>query len=103
MEGRIRTEIRPAELSPQEWRERLRRYQEPEHWYKDAEGKAYRHSTGRHEYDQEGRLVLIFAEGVKPYQTFTDEASGLSVRFAFLGISREWFIADLEGEPEDDL
>lgn len=104
MEGRIHKETRPAELSPQEWQERLRSsYREPEHGYKDDEGVPYRHSTGGYAYDQEGRMVLQFVEGVKPYETFTDEASGLSLRYAFLAYGREWHIADLEEEREDDF
>lgn len=101
MEGRIRTEQRPADLSLREWKERLRSScLEPEHWYKDEDGVPYKRITGNYTYEKDGRITAQSIEGVKSYESFTDEVSGLSIRFTFFAYSREWFIADRE--PDDN-
>lgn len=102
-DGRVRTESRPAELSRSEWEERLRfDYLEPEHWYKDEEGMPFSHYTGGY-WDENGQMKAEVIEGVKPYEDFSDEVSGLSIRATFLLHIHQWVLADKEREPSDEI
>lgn len=104
VEGRVRKEARPAELSPKDWENQLHSdYLEPEHWYKDEEGVSFARLAGSYSYNKDGQLRLHTADGFKPYTVFSDEASGLSVRAAFLSTTGEWFVADRESDSEDEL
>jgi len=38
-------------------------------------------------------VKVVRLEGVKPYEVFTDESSGLTVRAAFLSHINQWAVA----------
>jgi len=93
MEGQVRTETRPAQLSAPEWESRLRSdYLEPEHGYNE-EGIQFTNMTGDFRFVN-GEVQVVRLDGVKPYQTYADESSGLSVRAVFLSHLNQWTVAD---------
>jgi hypothetical protein len=93
LEGRVRTEKRPAHLSSQDWEVGLsNNYLEPEHGYNE-EGMPFQNMTGDFRFEN-GQVKVVRLEGVKPYETFSDEASGLSVRAVFLSHLNQWAVAD---------
>ncbi|MEK6283980.1 MAG: hypothetical protein AABN95_26820 [Acidobacteriota bacterium] len=67
---------------------------EPEHWYPDEEGAPFTHHTGGYWYDDKGQMNVEVLEGTKPYETFSDDTMGLSVRAAFLRNVNFWVVAD---------
>lgn len=92
LEGKVRTEKRPAQLSPEAWEERLRSaYLEPEHGFSE-EGVPYTNLTGDFRWEN-GQVKVVKLEGVKPYETFSDEASRLSVQAVFLSHLNQWAVA----------
>lgn len=93
LEGRVRTEQRPAQFSPQDWQARLQNdYLEPEHGYNE-EGMPFMNMTGDFRFEN-GQVKVVRLEGVKPYETFADEGSGLSVRAVFLSHLNQWAVSD---------
>jgi hypothetical protein len=93
MEGQVRTETRPAHLSPAEWPIRLHAdYLEPEHGYNE-EGIPFTNMTGDFRFVN-GEVQVVRLDGVKPYQTFADESCGLSVRAVFISHLNQWTVAD---------
>ena len=94
MSGNVRTERRPAQLTPQAWENRLRfAYIEAERGGEDAGGMPFTNATGSFRFEN-GQVKVMKVEGVKPYQTFSDEASRLSVRAVFLEHLNQWTVAD---------
>jgi hypothetical protein len=94
MSGDVRTERRPAQLTPQAWENRLRfAYIEAEHGSEDAGGMSFTNATGAFRFEN-GQVKVMKVEGVKPYETFSDELSGLSVRAVFLEHLNQWTISD---------
>jgi hypothetical protein len=92
-DGKVRTETRPAKFSPTVWEGRLRlAYLEPEHGYLE-EGVPFLNMTGSFRFE-DGEVKVVKDEGVKPYETFSDETSGLSVRAVFLSHLHQWSITD---------
>ena len=59
----------------------------------DAGGMPFTNATGSFRFEN-GQVKVMKVEGVKPYQTFSDDASGLSVRAVFLDHLNQWTIAD---------
>jgi hypothetical protein len=93
MEGRVHTEKRPAHLSSQDWEVGLSNsYLEPEHGYNE-EGMPFQNMTGDFRFEN-GQVKVVRLEGVKPYETFSDEGSGLSVRAVFLSHLNQWAVTD---------
>jgi hypothetical protein len=93
LEGQVQTKRRPADWSAAEWEERLRSaYLEPERGYGDAEGMPFTNLTGDFRWEN-GQVKVVRLEGVKPYETYSDEASGLSVRAVFLSHINQWTVA----------
>ncbi len=93
MEGEVRTETRPSQLSAQEWETSLRSaYLEPEQGYNE-QGIPFTNMTGDFRFVN-GQVQVVRLEGVKPYQTFSDESAGLSVRAVFLPHLNQWTVAD---------
>ncbi|HXM50258.1 MAG TPA: hypothetical protein VN956_20620 [Pyrinomonadaceae bacterium] len=93
MEGHVRTETRPAQLAAPEWEHRLRAdYLEPEHGYNE-QGIPFTNMTGDFRFVN-GEVQVVRLDGVKPYQTFSDESCGLSVRAVFLSHLNQWTVAD---------
>jgi hypothetical protein len=93
LEGRVRTEQRPAQVSPQNWQVQLQNnYLEPEHGYNE-EGMPFMNMTGDFRFEN-GQVKVVRLEGVKPYETFADESSGLSVRAVFLSHLNQWAVSD---------
>lgn len=93
MEGKVRPETRPGQLSTSEWQARLlSSYLEPEHGHSE-EGIAFTNLTGDFRWEN-GQVKVVKLEGVKPYETFSDESSGLSVRAVFLSHLNQWTVAD---------
>ena len=94
LDGQVRTETRPAQLSPQDWEGRLCSiYLEPEHGYTDEAGVPFTDHTGEFRWEN-GQVKVVKLEGFKPYETFADEACGLSVRAAFLPHLNQWVVAE---------
>ncbi len=94
MSGNVRTERRPAQLSPQAWENRLTfAYIEAEHGSEDAGGMPFTNATGSFRFEN-GQVKVMKVEGVKPYQTYSDEASGLSVRAVFLEHLNQWTVSE---------
>src|SRR6267143_7070721 len=80
-EGQVRTKRRPADVASDEWIPQLRsEYGEPEHWYKDAEGAPFSHFTGGYWHEPNGQMNVEVLEGIKPYEAYSDDTSGLAVR-----------------------
>jgi hypothetical protein len=93
LEGRVRTEKRPVHLTSQDWEVGLsNNYLEPEHGYNE-EGMPFQNMTGDFRFEN-GQVKVVRLEGVKPYETFADDASGLSVRAVFLSHLNQWAVAD---------
>ena len=93
LEGRVRTEKRPVQFSARDWEVRLHNdYLEPEHGYNE-EGMPFMNMTGDFRFEN-GQVKVVRLEGVKPYESFSDEASGLSVRAVFLSHLNQWAVAD---------
>jgi len=94
MSGNVRTERRPSQLTPQAWENRLRfAYIEAERSAEDAGGMPFTNATGSFRFEN-GQVKVMKVEGVKPYQTFSDDPSGLSVRAVFLEHLNQWTVAD---------
>ena len=94
LDGHVRTERRPAQLTPQAWENRLRfAYIEAERGSEDAGGMPFTNATGSFRFE-DGQVKVVRVDGVKPYETFSDEACGLSVRAAFLEHLNQWMIAE---------
>lgn len=93
LEGRVRTEKRPAHLSAQDWQVGLsNNHLEPERGFNE-EGMPFMNMTGDFRFEN-GQVKVVRLEGVKPYETFADEAAGLSVRAVFLPHLNQWAVAD---------
>ena len=93
LEGRVRTEKRPSQFSSKDWEVGLsNNYLEPEHGYNE-EGMPFMNMTGDFRFEN-GQVKVVRLEGVKPYETFSDDASGLSVRAVFLSHLNQWAVAD---------
>ena len=93
MEGQVRTETRPSQLSAPEWEARLgSAYLEPEHGYNE-EGIPFTNMTGDFRFVN-GEVQVVRLDGVKPYQTYADDSSGLTVRAVFLSHLNQWTVAD---------
>jgi len=91
--GNVRTERRPEQLTVQAWENRLRfAYIEAEQGNED-EGVSFTNATGSFRFEN-GQVKIMKVEGVKPFQTFSDDASGLSVRAAFIEHLNRWTIAE---------
>ena len=91
--GNVRTERRPAQLTAQAWENRLRfAYIEAEQGAED-EGVSFTNATGSFRFEN-GQVKIMKVEGVKPFQTYSDDASGLSVRAAFIEHLNQWTIAE---------
>ena len=91
--GQVRTEARPAQWSAEEWQIRVSSdYLEPEHGYSDA-GMPFTNLTGDFRWEN-GQVRVVRTEGVKPFETFADEAFGLSVRAVFLSHLNQWAVAE---------
>jgi hypothetical protein len=94
MTGNVRTERRPDQLTPQAWENRLRfAYIEAERGGEEAGGMPFTNATGSFRFEN-GQVKVMKVEGVKPYQTFSDDVSGLTVRAVFLDHLNQWTIAD---------
>jgi hypothetical protein len=94
LSGNVRTERRPSQLTPQAWENRLRfAYIEAERGGEDAGGISFINATGSFRFEN-GQVKVMKVEGVKPYQTFSDTASGLSVRAVFLEHLNQWTVAE---------
>jgi hypothetical protein len=94
MSGNVRTERRPPQLTTPAWENRLRfAYIEAERSAEDAGGMPFTNATGSFRFEN-GQVKVMKVEGVKPYETFSDDASGLSVRAVFLEHLNQWTIAD---------
>jgi hypothetical protein len=94
LNGKVRTERRPAQLTPQAWENRLQfAYIEAERGGEDAGGIPFTNATGNFRFEN-GQVKVLKVEGVKPFQTYSDDASGLSVRAAFLEHLNQWTIAE---------
>ena len=92
--GKVRTERRPAQLTEQAWENRLRfAYIEAERGSEDAGGMPFTNATGSFRFE-DGQVKVLRVDGIKPYQTFSDDSSGLSVRAAFLDHLNQWMIAE---------
>ncbi len=93
MEGQVRTETRPPQSSAQDWETRLHSdYLEPEHGYHE-QGIPFTNMTGDFRFVN-GEVQVVRLDGVKPYQTFSDDSAGLSVRAVFLSHLNQWTVAD---------
>lgn len=94
MNGKVRTERRPAQLTPQAWENRLRfAYIEAERGREDAGGVPFTNATGSFRFEN-GQVKVMRVDGVKPYETYSDNASGLSVRAVFLEHLNQWAVAE---------
>ena len=94
LNGKVRTERRPAQLTPQAWENRLRfAYIEAERGGEQAGGLPYTNHTGSFRFEN-GQVKVVKVEGVKPYETFSDQASGLSVRAVFVDHLNQWNVAE---------
>jgi hypothetical protein len=91
--GTVRTETRPAQWSAEEWQIRVSSdYLEPEHGYNE-EGMPFTNMTGDFRWEN-GQVKVVRLDGVKPFETFSDEAFGLSVRAVFLSHLNQWAVAE---------
>ncbi len=94
LNGKVRTERRPAQLTPQAWENRLCfAYIEAERGSEDAGGMPFTNATGSFRFEN-GQVKVMRVDGVKPYETYSDDASGLSVRAAFLEHLNQWTITE---------
>jgi len=93
LEGKVRTERRPASSSTEDWNIRLQNdYLEPEHGY-NPEGMPFQNMTGDFRFEN-GVVKVVRLEGVKPFETFADEAAGLSIRAVFLAHLNQWAVTE---------
>jgi hypothetical protein len=91
--GTVRTETRPVQMSPEQWQIRVYSdYLEPEHGYNE-EGMPFTNMTGDFRWEN-GQVKVVRLDGVKPFETFSDEAFGLSVRAVFLPHLNQWAVAE---------
>lgn len=94
LSGKVRTERRPEQLTPVAWENRLRfAYIEAERGSEGTGGMAFTNATGSFRFEN-GQVKVMKVEGVKPYETYSDESSGLSVRAVFLEHMNQWTITD---------
>lgn len=94
MSGNVRTERRPSQLTPQAWENRLRfAFIEAERGSEDSGGMSFTNATGAFRFEN-GQVKVMKVEGVKPYQTFSDDASGLKVRAVFVDHLNQWTVAE---------
>jgi hypothetical protein len=94
LEGQVRTETRPDQLSLPDWEGRLRSvYLEPEHGFGDEAGVPFTDHTGEFRWE-DGQVKVVKLEGFKPYETFADEARGLSVRAVFMPHLNQWVVSE---------
>ena len=94
LNGKVRTERRPPQLTPQAWENRLSfAYIEAERGSEDAGGMPFTNATGSFRFEN-GQVKVMRVDGVKPYETYSDDASGLSVRAAFLEHLNQWSITE---------
>ena len=94
MSGNVRTERRPSQLTPQAWENRLRfAYIEAERGREEGGGMSFTNATGAFRFE-DGQVKVMKVEGVKPYETFADEPSGLKVRAVFLEHLNQWTVAE---------
>jgi len=93
LNGNVRTERRPSQLTTQAWENRLRfAYIEAERGGEEG-GMSFTNATGAFRFEN-GQVKVMKVEGVKPYQTFSDEPSGLVVRAVFLEHLNQWTVAE---------
>jgi hypothetical protein len=93
LNGHVRTEQRPPQLTAQAWENRLRfAYIEAERGAEEG-GMSFTNATGAFRFEN-GQVKVMKVEGIKPYQTFSDDASGLSVRAVFLEHLNQWTVAE---------
>jgi hypothetical protein len=93
MEGQVRTELRPPQLSADEWEGQLHSdYLEPEHGYNE-QGIPFTNMTGDFRFVN-GEVQVVRLDGVKPYETYSDDSFGLSVRAVFISHLNQWTVAD---------
>ncbi len=94
MQGEMRTGRRPSQLTPQACENRLRfAYIEAERGTEDAGGMPFTNATGSFRFEN-GQVKVMRVDGVKPFETFSDEGSGLSVRAAFLEHLNQWTVTE---------
>jgi len=94
LSGNVRTERRPAQLTAQAWENRLRfAYIEAERGREEGGGMSFTNATGAFRFEN-GQVKVMKVEGVKPYQTFSDESSALQVRAVFLEHLNQWTVAE---------
>ncbi len=94
MNGKVRTERRPSQLTGQAWENRLRfAYLEAESGTEDEGGIPFTNATGSFRFEN-GQVKVMRVDGVKPFETFSDEASGLSVRAAFIEHLNQWTVTE---------
>ena len=90
--GKVRTERRPVELTAQAWENRLRfAYIEAERGSEEG-GISFTNATGSFRFE-DGQVKVMKVEGIKPYEKFSDEQSGLSVRAVFIDHLNQWTVA----------
>ena len=93
LNGKVRTERRPAQLTPAAWENRLRfAYIEAERGSEEG-GIAFTNATGSFRFEN-GQVKVMKVEGVKPYEKFSDEVSNLSVRAVFVEHLNQWTVAE---------
>ena len=93
LEGRVRTERRPAQFSTEDWKVRLQNdYLEPEHGH-NPEGMPFQNMTGDFRFEN-GVVKVVRLEGFKPFETFSDESAGLSVQAVFLSHLNQWAVTE---------
>ena len=94
LSGKVRTERRPTQLTPQAWENRLRfAYIEAERGSEDVGGVPFTNATGSFRFEN-GQVKVLREEGVKPYQNYADEPTGLSVRAAFVEHLNQWMVSE---------
>jgi hypothetical protein len=94
MNGQVRTERRPSQLTVQAWENRLRfAYIEAERGGEDSGGIPFTNATGSFRFEN-GQVRVMRVDGVKPFETFSDEASGLAVRAVFLEHLNQWTVTE---------
>ena len=80
LEAKVRGELRPDRLSPEEWRKHLHtQCRQPEHWFKNEDGVSFKRYTGGYWYEN-GKIFLEEVEAYYPYQTFSVDEIPFSIR-----------------------
>lgn len=93
LSGKVRTERRPSQLTAQAWENRLQfAYIEAERGGEDT-GMRYTNATGSFRFEN-GQVKVMRVDGVKPFEVFSDDTSGLSVRAAFIDHLNQWTVAE---------